>query len=358
MADVHEQAKTQSTNEKYFSLVGRKVITENVCNSISNPGSAELSSNHSKDSNSARDHNGDGNFGSNHAGNFVSQRIPFFETTRNNGRIVYSYHKQAKIEHDATCIPSRRQVRVMDPQSAVPTQTQKSLQSGLNRGHTDKFSQNMVSQFQLRSTERVKSDLLFSEKNRRAKFSRRSIHLQLIEERRVPKHEFQSRNSFFFGRSRRRSLSHPLSASIDSFDEPDSVLKSGKTFLGEKLVDRGSIRISWFEGTSTIELQDHVIKSLERKLVLGLDAHLENVRVLDDSFDTYEEIVLSPHIPDGSSFFCEIFYYKKKILRRNHFQFVDCFMNWILTVRKHRIPPLQRQVLSHLLQIYEICRSS
>jgi hypothetical protein len=93
-------------------------------------------------------------------------------------------------------------------------------------------------------------------------------------------------------------------------------------------VDRGTISVSWFEGTSAIELQEHVRTSVVRKLGLDKGVDIEDLRILDDSSDPPEgrqpppwacfflirlsaphsrvfvpaEIVLSPHIPDGSRF--------------------------------------------------------
>lgn len=60
--------------------------------------------------------------------------------------------------------------------------------------------------------------------------------------------------------------------------------------------------VSWYEGTTTVELKKHVRKSLVRKLRLGPKMILENIRVIDESIQPHEEIVLSPYIPDGSRF--------------------------------------------------------
>lgn len=65
-------------------------------------------------------------------------------------------------------------------------------------------------------------------------------------------------------------------------------------------VDRGNVTVSWFEGTSSLELQEHVRKSVIRKL--KLQKKITDFRVLDETVDPPEEIVLSPYIPDGSRF--------------------------------------------------------
>ena len=70
-----------------------------------------------------------------------------------------------------------------------------------------------------------------------------------------------------------------------------------------KPIDRGVITLSWFEGTTSMELQEHVRKSVTRKLKLPKHIQLIDVRVLDESSDPpFEEIVLSPYIPHGSEF--------------------------------------------------------
>jgi len=69
-----------------------------------------------------------------------------------------------------------------------------------------------------------------------------------------------------------------------------------------KLIYRGMLTISWFEGTSTAELQEHVKRSVIRKLKLPKHIRLIDFRVLDESSDPPEEIVLCPYIPNGSQF--------------------------------------------------------
>lgn len=66
--------------------------------------------------------------------------------------------------------------------------------------------------------------------------------------------------------------------------------------------DRGYITVSWFDGTNATELKDHVRKSISTQLRLGRKKLVLNIRVIDESVYPHEEIVLSPHIPDGSKF--------------------------------------------------------
>jgi hypothetical protein len=56
-----------------------------------------------------------------------------------------------------------------------------------------------------------------------------------------------------------------------------------------KSVDHGSITVSWYEGTSSLELQQHVQKSVLRKLKLEKDnVELDDLRILDESSDPPE----------------------------------------------------------------------
>jgi len=72
-------------------------------------------------------------------------------------------------------------------------------------------------------------------------------------------------------------------------------------------VDRGSIVVSWYEGTTSGEMQDHVFNCVLRKLgddknssskISGGKRKLEDVRLLDEN----EEVVLCPFLPDKSHF--------------------------------------------------------
>lgn len=134
---------------------------------------------------------------------------------------------------------------------------------------------------------------------------RRKIKLRLEEDVRT-----DSRRGSFFSRSFRHRRN-------DSIQSVDSVADHG--------VDRGSITVSWFEGTTSAELQEHVRKSVIRKMGLHGDVELRDMRIIDETMDPPEgkdlrccsstrlvrvmnlthffvEIVLSPFIPNGSRF--------------------------------------------------------
>jgi len=79
-------------------------------------------------------------------------------------------------------------------------------------------------------------------------------------------------------------------------------------------VDRGTITVSWYEGTTSSEMQEHVFNCVLRKLngnsamisnkdiKGGEKIRLEDVRLLDENAAPHGEVVLCPFLPDGSHF--------------------------------------------------------
>lgn len=141
--------------------------------------------------------------------------------------------------------------------------------------------------------------------------NRRTIKLHLVEERklststtintffRLPKLK-KSNNRTANHRSTTPTLGGKTSSDREFNDEVHSHEDSDNT--GLMIVDRSDVYVSWYEGTSTSELQEHVRKSVKRKLNLDGKKTIHDVRIIDISVDPHEEIVLSPYIPDGSSF--------------------------------------------------------
>jgi len=114
---------------------------------------------------------------------------------------------------------------------------------------------------------------------------RRKIVLRLEEE------IIQDRRSFFFRRTPSRRSSFLRRASqLQSVEEQRAI------------ADRGSVTVSWFEGTTSSELQGHVRRMVMRKIGLGRSTELIDMRIIDQNMEPPEEIVLSPFIPDGSHF--------------------------------------------------------
>jgi hypothetical protein len=103
---------------------------------------------------------------------------------------------------------------------------------------------------------------------------RRKIKLRLEEDIRT-----DDRRSFF-------SRSFSRHKRDDSLLSVDSVARIG--------IDRGSIAVSWFEGTTSTELQEHVRKSVVRKMGLHGDVKLNDLRIIDETMDP----------PEGKDSYC------------------------------------------------------
>jgi hypothetical protein len=97
--------------------------------------------------------------------------------------------------------------------------------------------------------------------------SRRKINLHLKEE----KYTMQKKKNSFLGHFRTRSGLHSI------VEQPELIS-----------TDRGHISVSWFTGTSAIELQEHVRRSVLRKLRLPPNTQLADLRILDESQDPPE----------------------------------------------------------------------
>jgi hypothetical protein len=112
---------------------------------------------------------------------------------------------------------------------------------------------------------------------------KRRIHFRLVED--VSKPDYTS----LFATFRKRSIlrKNPVTSPID---------EKVPSHIQTKWVDRGSLTVSWYEGTSSIELQEHVRNSVIRKLRLQGTTKLADFRILDDSVDP----------PEGTTFECFI----------------------------------------------------
>lgn len=113
---------------------------------------------------------------------------------------------------------------------------------------------------------------------------RRCMELRLIEE------GMKTLFSNFFSTFRRRTQSVDTNYSSPTLNMPPSSMKKVE-------MDKFDIiRVSWYDGTTTAELQDYVRCAITRKIGKAI----MDYRILD--LDSDEEIVLSPYIPDGSKF--------------------------------------------------------
>jgi hypothetical protein len=104
---------------------------------------------------------------------------------------------------------------------------------------------------------------------------KRKIHLRLVEDISKPDH------TSLFSSFRKRSIlrKNPITLPID--EQVPSRMQT-------QWVDRGSLTVSWYEGTSSLELQEHVRSSVIRKVRLQGTTKLADFRVLDDSVDPPE----------------------------------------------------------------------
>jgi hypothetical protein len=105
--------------------------------------------------------------------------------------------------------------------------------------------------------------------------TKRKIVFQLMEE---SPHQSNDRKTFLAS-FRRRPKANSLGSHDDSM-EPTTMAQ-----------DRGRITVSWYEGTTSLELQEHVRRSVVRKIELRGTIKLKDMRILDESV----------HPPEGES---------------------------------------------------------
>jgi len=132
---------------------------------------------------------------------------------------------------------------------------------------------------------------------------KRKIHLHLWED--VSSMAQPETSSFLSFRRKKGILrrtpeqSSPLSEFGDNNHNKGNAT-NGSDKNNKRWADRGTLTVSWYEGTNSLELQEHVQNSVIRKLDLKSTTKLLDFRVLDESSDPPEEIVLSPYIPNAS----------------------------------------------------------
>lgn len=134
---------------------------------------------------------------------------------------------------------------------------------------------------------------------------KRKIHLQLWED--VSSTMMKPETSGFLSFRRKKGILRRSPQQSPPISEVDDINHSHGDDNGgndpnknNQWADRGTLTVSWYEGTSSLELQEHVQNSVIRKLGLMSTTKLVDFRVLDESTDSPEEIVLSPYIPNGS----------------------------------------------------------
>lgn len=109
---------------------------------------------------------------------------------------------------------------------------------------------------------------------------KRKIHLRLMED--VPKPKGKKVSFLSFGKGKRgRILSAPLLTSPKGDEKKEEIIQ-------QDFLDRGRMTVSWYEGTTSLELYQHVRNSVIRKLNLHGTAKLGDLRILDEAFDPPE----------------------------------------------------------------------
>jgi hypothetical protein len=120
---------------------------------------------------------------------------------------------------------------------------------------------------------------------------RRSIHLHLMQEESVSSCTPRTatlnkltRPSFLF----RRDPNHSRAMSLTRVPSTNRLLPKSSsagsltTLEKDKFIDKGSITVSWYDGTSASELQGHVKRSVIRKLRLEKGLRVEHIRIIDE----------------------------------------------------------------------------
>jgi hypothetical protein len=113
---------------------------------------------------------------------------------------------------------------------------------------------------------------------------RRKIRLRLQED--IRSQQQRKRAGSFLGHIRRRSSRIMFGSGGGNSPLQETVPEMNSVEF--TVTDRGNLSVSWFEGTSSLELQEHVRRSIARKLKLGTNIELTDIRVIDESVDPPE----------------------------------------------------------------------
>lgn len=103
------------------------------------------------------------------------------------------------------------------------------------------------------------------------------------------------RSIFSFGKGRSTSIGNDNSSSdlqYDALVDPTAITPQrqgqGRGERLARLQDHGEITVAWYNGTSAVELKEHVKKSIEIKLRLGRKKLLLDLHVIDESVEPHE----------------------------------------------------------------------
>lgn len=112
---------------------------------------------------------------------------------------------------------------------------------------------------------------------------KRKVHFRLVEDLAAPTWKGVRGSFLSFRRGSNRNLLAPSPMMEES-----------------QQMERGRVTVSWYEGTNSLELTEHVRNAIIRKVGLEGTIKLAEFRIMDDTSNPPEEIVLSPYIPSGS----------------------------------------------------------
>ena len=119
---------------------------------------------------------------------------------------------------------------------------------------------------------------------------KRKIHLRLVEELPEPKKVVPPKRVSFL-RTLGRKSSHSMLGSSSALLKVEEDNANPAPPAGPQYREHGKVTVSWYEGTSSLELHEHVRSSVLRKLQLvskNSTDKLSDLRVLDESSDPPE----------------------------------------------------------------------
>ena len=99
---------------------------------------------------------------------------------------------------------------------------------------------------------------------------KRKIHFRLVEDIRIPTSTRKGMRGSFLSFRRNSSRNNNLLMTPPLEEEPPQEM------------DRGRVTVSWYEGTTTLELMEHVRNAVIRKLGLQGTTKLAELRILDE----------------------------------------------------------------------------
>ncbi len=117
---------------------------------------------------------------------------------------------------------------------------------------------------------------------------RKRVILRLVEKQETTIHGGKKSIFSILKRPKSRSMGSGEELLDDCLETMQNIEDNKSPQRMKKYARRGEVTVSWYEGTTAVELQDHVRKSVERKVRLGEKQTMVNLRVLDESVEPFE----------------------------------------------------------------------